>query len=243
MTDPETIPAEPTKSSPFATAINVLVAPGEAFASLERAPTRLFPLATIVLSTVLVMVWYFSIIDFDWYIDDSLSGRGNLSEEQRESAREAMQSISQGRFMFFGVLGSSLGVIVMYVLQSGYLSMMSALNGDRFRFGHWLSLVCWCNIPSLLAVIGMAVTIAMSPNGQISAFDLNPLTLANLGITTANAGMRTMLTTISLTMLWSMTLIVLGYRQWLQASWIKSLGVVLAPYVLIFGISTYFALT
>lgn len=242
MTDTNPVASAPTSRSPLTTLINILTAPGEAFAALQRHPTKLFPLALIVVCTALVMFWYFSIVDFDWYVDDTLAGRGNLSEEQLKAAREAMLSISQGRFTLIGMIGSCVGALVTYVLLAGYLTMSSALGGDKHRFGHWFSLVCWSNIPALIGVVGMAVTIALSPNGQLSAYDLNPLTLANLGVV-AGTEFQTMLSVISLPMLWTIALLVIGYRQWLQASWIKAAAVVLAPYLLILGVSTYFALT
>ena len=233
-----------TDSTPSAltVAVNILTSPSEAFAALEQKPTKLFPLALILLSSVAVLFWYFSIVDFEWYVDDALSQSGNLSAEQLENARDAMLGMSPTTFRLFGVLGSTVGILAMYVLQAGYLSMASALNGDKYRFGHWFSVISWSNLPYLLGTIGMAVTILLSPNGQISAYDLNPLTLANLGMNSDNASVATILNALNLTMFWSLGLTALAYHQWLQASWLKTLSIVLAPYLLIFGIWAYFAL-
>jgi hypothetical protein len=88
----------------------------------------------------------------------------------------------------------------------------------------------------------MAVNIAISPNGQLSAYDLNPLSLANLGMQTTNGSVQTLLNSLNLTMIWSVALIVAAYKQWLNSSMTKALSVVLAPYVLIFGAGAYFAL-
>ena len=57
----------------FNTAINILASPSEAIAEIQQRPTKLFPLALILISTVAAMVWYFSIIDFAWYVDDVLA--------------------------------------------------------------------------------------------------------------------------------------------------------------------------
>ena len=48
---------------------------------------------------------------------------------------------------------------------------------------------------------------------------------------------------LNLTMIWSIALTVLAYRQWLDSSQIKALAVVLAPYLVILGVWAYFALT
>ena len=242
MTDANLHAAVAAPSSAFTTAVNILTAPAEAFKALDANPTKLVPLLTVLLSTLLVMFWYFTIVDFGWYIDDSLSRFSNMSEEQLTTMQERMESMSQTTFKMFGIAGSSVSILLISVLQAGYLSMASALNGDKYRFSHWFSLVCWTSLPALLGVLGMVVTILLSPNGQISALDLNPLTLANLGMRSSSASVQTLLGSLNLTMFWGATLIVMAYRQWLHSGWVKALSIVLAPYALIFGIWSYLML-
>jgi len=238
----DTAPKTNTASS-IAIAINILTAPSEAFRALELKPTKLFPLALVLVSSVIILFWYFTIIDFDWYVDDTLAANPNLTAEQLETARERMTSMSQSTFRMFGMAGSVVSVLVLYLVQSVYLSMVSALSGDKYRFSHWFSLICWTNLPYLLVVIGMGVTILLSPNGQISAYDLNPLTLANLGMNATGSPLQSLFRVVSLNMIWSLCLVVMGYRQWVQSGWIKAIAVVLTPYLLILGIWAYIALT
>ncbi|NKB34077.1 MAG: hypothetical protein GKR91_13365 [Pseudomonadales bacterium] len=243
MTDVDTLPS--TKSEPasaISTAINILTSPSEAFAELEQRPTKLFPMAVVLISMILVMLWYYTIVDFDWFIDDALT-LSNIPEDQMDEAREQMGSMSQTTFTAFGILGSTVFILLLWTLQAGYLSMASALNGDKFRFTNWFSLILWTALPYLLSTVGMAVTIALSPNGQLSAFDLNPLTLRNLGMVTNVDTLDRIFSQLDLTIIWGITLTVMAYKQWLQSSWIKACAIVLAPYLLILGVWAYFALT
>jgi len=237
--------AQEPKISPIATAINILAAPAEAFKTLQAKPTVLFPLAIIALSTIVIQIWYFSILDMAWFADDIIANFGDgFSEEQAEGVRDLYTGRSQNVMALTAGIGGAVSLVVLYLLQAGYLTLTSALGGDGYRFKNWFSLVCWTSLPYLLSVIGMAVTIALSPNGQLSAFDLDPLSLANLGMNAGgNSTLQSLFTTVSLTMLWSLGLVVLGYKQWLNASWLKSVLVVTAPYLLIFGIWFYIALT
>gem|GEM_PF-147185 len=233
------------------TAINILTSPSEAFTELEQRPAKLFPLIIIMLPLLAVMFWYFTIIDFDWFIDDTLANsfpRANLFVEisedgQLEQAREAMESMSQTTFRMIGVFGGAAGMLLLWVLQASYLSLVSQLNGDRFRFTHWFSLAVWTALPYLLTVIGMAVTISLNPNGQLSSFDLDPLTLTNLGITSSNNMVSLALNSVSLTQIWGVVLTVLAFKQWLVSGWIRALSIVLAPYLLIIGVSAYFLIS
>ena len=236
---------ETTKTEPAGlinTATNILLSPGEAFTELQQRPNKLFPLTLIVLSTVAVNFWYFSIVDFAWFIDATLAD-SNLDGEQLEAARENMASMSQTTFKMFGVLGGAVGIPVIYVLQSGYLSLISAITGSGQKFSNWFSLVLWTGLPYMLSVVGMVATIALSPSGQLSPYDLDPLTLANLGMQSSNGSLTTIFNSISLPMLWGMALTVMGYRQWLDCSLVKAMTVVLAPYLLLMGVWAYFAFT
>ena len=236
---------EVTKTEPAGlinTAINILVSPSEAFTELQQRPSKLFPLALILLSTMAVMFWYFTIVDFDWYIDDTLAAV-NLDDEQLEIARAQMASMSQTTFKMFGIFSGVIGILVIYVLQSGYLSLTSAISGSGQKFGNWFSLVLWTGLPYMLSVVGMVATIALSPNGQLSAYDLDPLTLANLGMQSGNSSLTAIFNSISLPMLWGIGLTVMGYRQWLDCSLVKAMTVVLAPYLLLMGVWAYFAFT
>lgn len=243
MTDIDSLQPQKTEPAGYLnTAINVLTAPSEAFNEISQRPTKLFPLALIMISTMLVMFWYFTIVDFDWYIDDALSG-ANFSEEQLEAGREAMQSMSQNTFRMLGVFGGAFGLFIVYVLQAGYLGLASALNGDRYKFSHWFSLIIWTGLPYLLSIVGMIVNILLNSNGQLSAYDLDPLTLANLGMQSSNGSLTTIFNSLNLTMIWSMTLVVMAYKQWLNSSLVKALAIVLAPYLLILSVWAYFAFT
>ena len=89
----------------------------------------------------------------------------------------------------------------------------------------------------------MIATLALSPNGQLAAYDLDPLTLANLGMQSSNASLMTVFQNISLTMVWGLVLTVMGYKQWLECGMLKALAIVLAPYAVIMLIGVSFALT
>jgi len=233
---------EVESSSLLNTAVNVLVSPSEAFATIRQRPTKLFPLALVLLSTMAVMFWYFNIVDFEWYVDDVLAG-ANLDNDELEQAREQMTSMPQTTFAMFGILGAGLGLMVMYVLQAGYLSLSSALSGSGQKFGDWFSLVLWAGLPYLLSIVGMIANILLSPNGQLSAYTLDPLSFTNLGMQSSNDSLSALFNTLNLTMFWSLVLTVLAYRQWTDCGMGKAMAIVLAPYLLIAGVWTYFAFT
>lgn len=221
--------------------VNIFVAPGEAFQALREKPTVLFPLAAVLLSTLAVNAWYFQIVDYAWFTDNLLERMSNLSDEQREAMR-AYTSESSSMTSLTSVLGSAISILAVYILQAGYLTLVSALAGDRFRFRHWFSLTSWTNLPYLLVVLVMAVNLLLSPNGQISLFELNSLSLSNLGVESGgNFLLQNMLDSMHLPMFWALALTVAGYQQWLQCGHARAAAIVLAPFVLVFGTMAFFA--
>ena len=191
-----------------------------------------------------VYYWYFSIVDLAWYIDDTLARMGELSDSQLEQIRGFYSSDPRSSTATRGILLGSLPLLVVYVLQAGYLALASSLNGDGYHFKNWFSLICWANLPYLLVVLVMAVNILLSPNGQISILDANSLSLSSLGMEArGNTLLQSLMDTLNLPMFWSIALVVMGYKQWVKSSIFKALGIVLAPYALIFGVWTYFAIT
>lgn len=224
----------------FETSVNIFTSPTDAFRSLEKTPKKLFPLLLIVILNAAVTSWYFSIVDYEWFVDDVLSTQ-TINEEDRADAREGMIAMSINSFAMIGVIGGSLGIIVINLIQAAYLSLVAALRGDEYKFRHWFSLVCWAGLPILLTIAGSAVTILLSPNGQLSATSLNPLTLHNLGVSSSNASVQSLFQSLSLSSFWSLGLVVFGYQQWTKASWLRSLVTVLSPYLCIIGVWAFFA--
>lgn len=231
-----------SEPSPLSIAVNIFTSPAEAFTALKTSPTKLFPLLLVIVLNTAVLVWYFNIVDFDWYVDDALS-LANIEADQLDEAREGMTSMSPNTFMMFGVLGSVVGILLIYTIQAGYLSLVSALKGENYKFSHWLSMVSWTGLPIILSIIGMVVTILLTPNGQLSSFDLDPLTLRNLGMQSENSSVESLFASVNLPMIWSIVLMILGHHQWLDSSWLRSIITVSAPYLVILSIWSFFALT
>ena len=240
---PEALPAAPV-AGPLTTAINIFAAPTEAFDALHIRPSIAFPLLLSIIGTMAIYFWYFQVVDYDWYVDDIISRMGNASAAQQEQIRDAMNLQSQTVMTVTSTIGGAISLLVIYALQAGYLALVSALEGTGVRFRQWFSLVSWTSLPYLLVLLVMAVNIILNPNGQLSIYEANSLSLASLGFSGGDSLILSgILDGINLPMFWSVALTAMGYHRWLNCSWTKSLAVVLAPYAVILGALAYFALT
>lgn len=227
--------------SPFVLFINMLTSPTEAFDELIRRPSKLLPLLLVIGLNALVIYWYFSTLDYDWFVDDTLQN-ANIPEDQLEQARENIEQMGPSMLRLFSLLGSSVAILAIYTIQAGYLTLTSAIAGHSQKFSQWFSLAAWTGIVVIFAQIGMAVTLLLDTNGQLGQYDLDPTTLRNLGLRPDNPDLERILGSINLSMIWSLVLLVFGHRRWLGTSLLKSVSIVGAPYLLIFGIWTYISL-
>ncbi len=224
----------------FRTVLNILLEPATAFAGLRERPTWLLPTLLVAGGTALVMLWYFSILDLPWFLENLLyQGGADPTQEQIDAFREGTEDLSPMVFMISGFLGAIFGLIVIWILQAGYLALVSALTGDGFRFANWFCLATWTSIPSLLTIVGIAITLALNPNGQISQMELDPLSLGNLGLRFGDSGINDAIGQFSLTQFWTMGLLVYGYRLWLKGPWLKSAIIVLLPQLLLIGVTIF----
>lgn len=224
------------------TAVNVFVSPGEAFPAIRRRPNILFPLIVLLLPTLAVTFWYFQIVDYDWLVDDTIARFGDMSPEQQQGLRDYYGGQSPLAAGLTAIVGGIVSTVVLLTIHSAYLTLVSALTGDEFRFRHWFSLVTWTSLPVVLVALVMAVNIVLSPGGQISIYDANSLSLASLGLSAESTAVQSLWDTLNLALFWSLALLVAGYRQWVTVAWPRATLIVLAPYILVIGVIAFFAM-
>lgn len=220
----------------FRTVLNILLEPATAFAGLRERPSWLLPALLVAGGTALVMLWYFSILDIPWFLESTLyQGGAEPTQDEIDAFRAGTANLSPLILIISGFLGTILVLFLVWILQAGYLTLVSALTGDGFHFVKWFSLATWASIPSLFTVIGMAITVALANNGQLGPTQLDPMQLGNLGLRLDNPALDSVIRSMSLTQFWTMWLLVYGYRTWLKVSWWKSALIVLLPQLLFFG--------
>ncbi len=220
----------------FRTALNILLEPATAFNGLRERPTWLLPVLLVAGGTGLVMLWYFSILDIPWFLESALyQGDAEPTQEEIDAFRAGTANLSPMVFIVSGFLGAIFVLLLVWILQAGYLTLVSALTGDGFRFANWFCLVTWASIPSLLTVIGMAITVAFAHNGQLGPDQLDPMQLGNLGLRFGDSRINDMIGQFSLPQFWTLGLLVYGYRLWARSSWLKSALIVLLPQLLLTG--------
>lgn len=216
--------------------VNIIAAPKLAFEQLRSQPSILFPIVVLLVAVSATTFTFFQVADPELLIDDLLQQAGDdLSEPELAQARAGMQSMPGGALKWFSTLSGSIGLLLMLLAHAGYYYLISLFNDTKLGFKPWLSFVSWSNIPALFSSIAALATLFLA-SGHVPLLELNPFTLTNLfNVESDNQALVNTTNNIDLTRLWSVALMLIGYRVWTQKSWPHCCIVVLLPLLAIFG--------
>ncbi len=225
-------------SSNLKLAERIFTAPAEAFRTLPPGYSWAVPFLAVLGLSLAAWVFYYLRVDIAWLADHQVNLLGkDLTEEEAESARSML-----GRgFQLTMAIGTVLVLVPgAYVLQALYFNAVGALQGDSKGFRQWFSFVSWTSLPTVLVLLAMIAYVAASGD-RLATEELNLLSVDGLLLRLpAESPWKVMLSNISIATIWSIALMIVGYRLWVGASLLKSAVIVLAPYLLVYGVWAFF---
>lgn len=227
--------ADVPSASPLSTVFSMFYEPVRAFQSLSPRRYGWLPLLLVMATSLALMLWYFSVVDFAWLQEQMLS---NMPATDRDAAKQFM---SKGLFLGFTVLGVLIATPAIMVISGIYLMLVSKALNKPFTFNDGFAASAWSSIPAILSLPLGGIQILMASHGQLTFSDLNPLSLNQLFFhIEMGRPMAGFYDAISLPMIWSLFLLIVGYEVWAKVARKTATLVVLIPYATIYGI--WFAL-
>jgi len=215
---------------------NIFTDPNLGMAQVRASYSILFPLMMVSLLSAAMMLYYYSVLDFKWFIDYMVQiSAGELSKAEQDTTRAAMSMMSQNTMGIVSVVTILIMIPIIYVVQSVYFVIMSNIYGDGIEFKQWYSFVSWSTLPNLVAILASFAYLATSSNAQIAPDSINQLSLNELifGLEPSK-GLGKLLSTLHLAQFWSFAVMTIGYSQWTKKSIAQSASIVLTPYVIFY---------
>lgn len=220
--------------------------PRKAFADIDARPRYAFPLLVVILTTVVIAVWYRSVVDLEWVTDRAIRSSAlaaRLSEAQIEEAvKRSVSNRALGTVTT--ALGTPIVLVVIGLLGALYMMVAGRITGLRRSFRHWFAFTWWAGLPgAALSLLGAAFVLLSATTTQIDQAELKPLSLNALFMQKGfdQAG-YTLFSSIDLVQLFTLYLSVVGVRAWSGRSWLFSGVFALLPYALIYGVWAFFSL-
>jgi hypothetical protein len=230
--------ADAPSASPFNALSSMLYEPSRAFQMLTPRRAGWLPMLLVMASTLTLMIWYFNAVDFSWLQEQMVTA---LPATERDAAKQFM---SRGIMMGFTVAGVLVATPLIMAVTGVYLMLVSKAMNKPFTFYDGFSISAWSSLPAILSLPLGAMQILMASHGQLTMSELNPLSLNQL-VFHHEMGhpMASLYDSISLPMVWSIILMVIGYEVWAKVSRATALKVVLIPYATIYGLWIAFAMS
>ncbi|MEH6459328.1 YIP1 family protein [Chitinimonas sp. JJ19] len=214
--------------------INVFTEPGKLFERLKEKPDVLLPMGLFILVSCLVIFFYFSRVDTDWMIMQTLSANEDMKPADIAAAKEHM---SGNIMMISGLIGAALGIPVVYLIMAVYYMLAGKVLGCKDeRFLAWLSFSLWSSMPQLLSgLVALVGIFGMSPETTLQSLNLTHLSPLLLDLPSSSRWYA-LATSVDLLSIWSMGLAAIGLRSWTGSSWTSAIIVAALPSVVIYGI-------
>ena len=210
--------------------------PRKAFDEIAQRPRFWFPLLLVVACTAGVTMWYYAVIDIEWFMDQQLRNgplSGRLTAEQIE---QAIARSSRGVLMVQTAIVLPIFVVVFRLVEAAYYLLVGKITNVQRSFRQWFALACWTGLPTILAIVPAGLALTGLSNAQIPQEQLQPLSL-NALFFHREVGEQgyTFLSQIGLLTLAGVFLAVLGVKHWSGRSWLFSTLFVALPLLLLVG--------
>ena len=217
---------------------DIIIRPGRAIAAQDQHTGWLWvPLLLLLFSMIAVWGYYFTWVDYEWYLADYLSNI-ELDEAQRDATVSMMSPT-------FSITVTSIMVtvmtLIMFLIYALYLNLVARSGGEEVRgFGNWFSLSVWTAFPGVLGVIALFIFLATSSTNQVSQFDMDFMSLNGLLDLDPKHPFASLASAISIFHVWSIALVGYAWSMLRNSSMANGVIVAAIPYVVIFGIWALF---
>ena len=221
----------------FNAMVDIVAAPGKALDEIKDHTSWLwFPLLISIALACALFAYYYSWVDFDWLVEETIR---QMPPESRAAGAEAVRGFMSPKSSLITTLVAIVVVtFVIYLLEAIYFHLANKITtGADIGFGQWFNFAAWTAFVGIFGSLAAFVVILTADSNQMSAESLQVLSINNL-LLHAPPGDPWFRWGSSLTLinLWMLVLMSIGYIRWTNASMVKSAIIACLPWVLIFGI-------
>lgn len=233
----ETATPDSGKYSVFNAMIDIVAAPGKALDEARHNVRWLWwPLLVVIAFSVGVFAFYYSWVDFDWYVDEMirLSTEPGTDPAQLEQMRSFF---SPGTQIGTTAIGIIVVVFVIYAIQSAYLHLVNKVVGDpEISYGQWFAFSSWTGFVGIFNAFAVLAVLLMADTNQVGPDQLAPLSMNALFIhADPMSPWAAWGNSLTLVHFWILGLMTYGFSRWTRSGMVKSAAVAIAPWALIYG--------
>ena len=225
-----------------ALAVALATSPTAAFNDLRERPRFVFPLVLVIVASIGILFWYYSVVDIDWLKDAMFSNNPDIQKLPDDQRVKALGMFTRTTLLWGSVIGALFAVPFFLLLQTIYLLVAAKITKLPQGFVHWFALSCWASLPIVLNSVVAAILILLRDNAQVGVGVMQALSLNELVFhRPMGSPGYSMISSLGIPSFLSWLLMIIGVHTWSQRSWLFSAVYILLPVVVIYGIVAAFA--
>lgn len=233
-------------ANPIQACLDVLMAPTNAFTNIkDKKGWAWVPFFLVIVMTSVVFVHYFSIVNIDWYQDQSLEQAAAMTGMSFEELKAASPAVEATSAMIQTIVSVAITLIVMNLLSAVYYLLATKVTvKNDYSFKDWYAFTWWTCMPVVVSSLASILVLFFAADGNISLNDIQPTSLNSLifSVETSHAW-YTFLEAINLFNLWIIAIASVGLKVWLNIKTKKAVILALLPSLVIYGLwALYIAL-
>ena len=223
-------------SNAFQACVDISVSPMEGFDSVKgKKHWAWCPFILVSACSAGMFLYYFSVVDFDWLVDQILS-QGDMSDAEIEASAQFMSKTSM---TWSTTLGAVIGLVVINAVMAIYFNLVTkVIQPNELSFTGWYGFNWWISTPLIASSLLGILVILFSSGGMIGMEDLAP---AGFGfVVNKSSDWFGLWNSITVFSLWSIYLCSVGLKSWLGINTNRAFYVAVAPSVAIYGVWSLF---
>lgn len=196
--------------------------------------------AIIAVVMFLPPVFYFSLVDFEWWKNATFA---TAMEDMAPAEIDALMAQTQlGLTKWSTAIGTVIGMVVWFLIVAFYFSLVTKNDEKSVQgFTDWYGAMWWISMPMVVNSLVALLIISMQTAGsEIAQGVLSPLSLAYILNVEMASPWFNLLTSVSLPALWSIWLGKICVQAWTQFSANKCLLISAIPSLIVWSLSLVF---
>lgn len=220
-------------SNPFQACNDIFFKPNRVFATLaEKHNWSWLAFIFVMTLTILPSYFYFSFVDFSWYIDTIIS---NTMADQSPAEHDNVRNMMTRELTLYGSVASIfIMVLIMNAILAIYLNLTTKQDEENLHgFTDWYGFTWWVSMPVIIGSIISIFLILLADNHEIMPTVASPTSIAYLFNVEMSSKWFSFAQSLRIESFWTMYLIAVGLSQWTRLESKTTYIIATAPYFVI----------
>ncbi|GHE93329.1 YIP1 family protein [Thalassotalea profundi] len=226
-------------ANPIQACLDMLMAPTSAFSTVkDKKGWAWLPFFLVIGMTSVVFVHYFSIVDIDWFQDQSLEQAASMTGMSFEELKAASSEPDATSAMIQTIVSVAITLVVVNLLSALYYLLATKVTAkNEYGFKDWYAFTWWTSMPMVISSLASILVLLFAADSNISMNDLQPTSLNSLIFSLdQSSAWFNFLEGINLFTFWVITLACIGLKTWLNIATKKAVILAVIPTVIIYGL-------